>query len=280
MCATSQKKSNEVCVHLLHLIKPRLLPILAIALSQPPTRFEQLHHIDILLERHDRQADNAEHPGHGAVHFVGAGHFHGGSGERRGEERGRFGRGGRAGEEGEGFAAIDRQERGCDGGRGEAEEVEGDEEEFVEGAADEEDPLFVERFVRSGVQLKRMCLIATYLVGVVQVHNTVLCRHVLVALALAAHDQRGVHVHVVASKVQADQTLEDHRVRRLRSRKEDEQASSSAAISDHVENGAEARGLLELARGHAVQRIEQAADGVEEAAAARVEGHEVEGAEG
>ena len=43
--------------------------------------------------------------------------------------------------EGEGFAAIDGQEGGSDGRRGEAEEVEGDEEEFVEGAADEEDPL-------------------------------------------------------------------------------------------------------------------------------------------
>lgn len=100
------------------------------------------------------------------------------------------------------------------------------------------------------------------------------------ALALAAHDQRGVHVHVMAGKVQANQALEDHRVRRLRSREKDEQTSSSAAISDHIEDSAEARGLLELARSHAIQRIEQAADGVEEAAAARVEGHEVEGAEG
>jgi tRNA G26 N,N-dimethylase Trm1 len=123
-------------------------------------------------------------------------------------------------------------------------------------------------------------LVATYLVGVVKMHNAVLRRHVLVALALAAHHQRRVHVHVMAGEIQTDQALENHRVRGLRSGKEDQQASGRAAISDHVEDGAEASGLLELARGHAVQRIEEAADGVEEAAAARVEGHEVEGAEG
>lgn len=99
------------------------------------------------------------------------------------------------------------------------------------------------------------------------------------ALALAAHDESRVHVHVVAGKVQADQTLEDHRVGGLRSGEEYQQTGGSAAISNHVEDGAKAGALLELARGHTIQSIEQAADGVEEAAAARVEGHEVEGAE-
>lgn len=99
------------------------------------------------------------------------------------------------------------------------------------------------------------------------------------ALALAAHDQSRIHVHVVAGEVQADQALEDHGVGGLRSGEEDQQASSRAAVSDHVQHSTKASGLLELARGHAIQRIEKAADGVEEAAAARVEGHEVEGAE-
>ena len=99
------------------------------------------------------------------------------------------------------------------------------------------------------------------------------------ALALAAHDKGRIHVHVVAGKVQADQTLEDHGVGRLRGGEEDQQASGRAAVSDHVQHGTKASGLLELARGHAIQSIEKTADRVEEAAAARVEGHEVEGAE-
>lgn len=96
------------------------------------------------------------------------------------------------------------------------------------------------------------------------------------ALALAAHGQRGVHVHVVACKVQADQQLEDHRECGFRSGEEDQQAGGSAAIGDHVQNGSETGGLLELARRHAIKSVEQAADGVEEAAAARVQRHEVE----
>ena len=87
------------------------------------------------------QADDAKGPGNGAVHLVGAGHFHCSGRERRGEEGGRLGHGRRAREEGEGFAAINGQESGSDGWRGEAEEVEGDEEELVKSAADEENPL-------------------------------------------------------------------------------------------------------------------------------------------
>jgi len=100
-----------------------------------------------------------------------------------------------------------------------------------------------------------------------------------VALALTSHYQSRIHVHVVASEVQADQTLEDHGVGGLRGGEEDQQARSRAAVSDHVQHSTESSGLLELARCHAIQGIEEAADGVEEAAAPRVEGHEVEGAE-
>lgn len=95
------------------------------------------------------------------------------------------------------------------------------------------------------------------------------------ALTLAAHNQSRIHVHVVAGKVQANQALEDHRVGGLRSGEEDQQTGGSAAVSDHVQHGTKASGLLEFARSHAVQSIEEAADGVEEAASARVEGHEV-----
>lgn len=48
-------------------------------------------------------------------------------------------------------------------------------------------------------------------VRIVQVHDIApLAVYVLVALALASHGQRGIHVHVVAGKVQANQELEDH----------------------------------------------------------------------
>jgi hypothetical protein len=117
---------------------------------------------------------------------------------------------------------------------------------------------------------------ATYLVGVVEVHEAVLGRNVLVALALATHDQRRIHVHVVACEIQADQDLEDHREGGFRGGEEDQQAGGSAAIGDHVQDGAETGGLLELARGHAIEGVEQAANGVEEAATARVQRHEVE----
>ena len=100
------------------------------------------------------------------------------------------------------------------------------------------------------------------------------------ALALPAHIQRSIHMHVMARKVQTNQPLEQPAVGRFGGGEEDEQAGGGAAVGDHVEDGAEARRLLELARRPAVGRVEQAGDGVEEAAAARVQGHEVEGGEG
>lgn len=100
------------------------------------------------------------------------------------------------------------------------------------------------------------------------------------ALALAPHDQRGVHVHVVAGQVQADQALEEHAVRRLGRREEDEQARGGAAVRDHVEHGAEPRRLVEPARRDAIGGVQQAGDAVQEATAAGVERHEVEGGDG
>ena len=138
MCSPDDSRSSK---DLLQLVESSLLPIFPVALSQPPARLNQLHNIDILLERHDGQANDAKGPGDCAVHLVGAGHFHRSCREGRGEESGSFRSGGRAGEEGKRFAAVNGQEGGGDGRRGEAEEVEGNEEEFVQGAADEEDPL-------------------------------------------------------------------------------------------------------------------------------------------
>jgi hypothetical protein len=105
------------------LVETSLLSVLPVTLCQPSARLDQLHNIHPLLERHDGQADNANHPWNSAIHFVGASHFHRSGGERRGEESGSFGCGGRAWKESERFAAVNGQEGGSDGRRGEAEEV-------------------------------------------------------------------------------------------------------------------------------------------------------------
>lgn len=102
----------------------------------------------------------------------------------------------------------------------------------------------------------------------------------LVALPAAAHDQRRVHVRVMAGQVQADQQLEDQAPPGEGTREEDEQAGGGAAVGDHVEDGAEAGGLVEAAGGDAVEGVEQAGDAVEDGAGAGVEGHVVEGGDG
>jgi hypothetical protein len=58
------------------------------------------------------------------------------------------------------------------------------------------------------------------------------------ALALATHGESGVHMHVMAGEVQADQALEDHAVRWLCRRQEYKKTSSGAAIGYHVQHGA------------------------------------------
>lgn len=98
--------------------------------------------------------------------------------------------------------------------------------------------------------------------------------------ALAAHSQGSIHVHVMAGQIQADQALEDPAVRWLRRRQEDEQARGGAPIGHHIKDRAEARALVVLAGGDAIERVQKAGHGVEEAASARVQGHEKEGSEG
>lgn len=83
----------------------------------------------------------------------------------------------------------------------------------------------------------------------------------------------------MARKIQADQALEDHAPAGLGRRQKHQQAGSGAAVRHHVQNGAEAGRLLEPASCVAVEGVEEAADAVEEGAAARVQGHEVEGGE-
>ena len=117
----------------------------------------------------------------------------------------------------------------------------------------------------------------TYPVGIVQVQNPASrLVDVLVALVRAAHGQSGVHVHIVARKIERYQALEDDGPAGEGGREEDKQAGCRAAIGHHVEDGAEAGGLVEVAGGIAVEGIEEARDAVQERARSRVQGHVVE----
>lgn len=92
----------------------------------------------------------------------------------------------------------------------------------------------------------------------------------LVALAGTAHAQRGVHVHVVAGKIQTDQALEDDGPARESGGQEDQQAGRCAPIRHHVQHGTKLCRLVELARGHTIQSIEEAGNAVEQRACAWV----------
>lgn len=140
-------------IRLSPLVEASLLPVLPVSLGQPLAGLPELHAVDVLLEEHDGCADDSERPRKAAIHLVGAGHLHSGGGEGRGEEHRGFGLGGRARVEGQrlGNVAVGGKEGGRDNGRREAEEIESDEEELVESAGDEEDPLL--RFKVSFVNL-------------------------------------------------------------------------------------------------------------------------------
>lgn len=99
---------------------------------------------------------------------------------------------------------------------------------------------------------------------------------VLVARVGASDDEGGVHVHVVARKVEGDEALEENGPSRKGRGQEDEQARGGAAIRHHVEDGAEARRLLEEAGSVAVESVEQAGDTVEDGAGSGVQRHVVE----
>lgn len=54
------------------------------------------------------------------------------------------------------------------------------------------------------------------------------------AAVAPTHSQGGIHVHVVARKVQADQQLEDDGQARFRRAEEHQQTRRGASIGDHV----------------------------------------------
>jgi hypothetical protein len=97
----------------------------------------------------------------------------------------------------------------------------------------------------------------------------------LVGLITPTHSKRGVHVDVVARKIQADESLEDDAPSGESASEENEQAGRSAAISDHIQYSAKLSRLVEFARCIPIERIKQAREGVEERAGAWVQWHVV-----
>ena len=121
----------------------------------------------------------------------------------------------------------------------------------------------------------------THLVRVIQVQEPALALvDILVARVGAANDERGIHVHVVTGKIKSNEALEDNGPSWERGREEDEQARGSAAVGDHVENGAEAGRLLKDAGCVAIDGIEKARDAVKKRARTGMQRHVVEGRKG
>lgn len=65
-------------------------------------------------------------------------------------------------------------------------------------------------------------------------------------------------MHVVAGQVEGNQALEDDGPAGEGRRQEDEEACSGAAIGHHVENSAEASGLLKDTGDIAIEGVEKA----------------------
>lgn len=234
-------------------------PCLDVALGQPLARLDQLDDVDDLLAGHDGEADAGQDPGPEGIHLVGAGHLERGGTVRVRKDLAEDRRVDlRAGTQ----AGIRRnrlEQRGLQDGRREGQQVEGNKEQLVEGAEDKQHRL----------------------VGVVEVEEPA-PRPVdgLVARGGAAHGEGGIDVDVVAGEVERDKALEDDGPAGEGGGQEDEQAGGRAAVGHHVEHRAEARGLLKVARGIAVEGVEEARDAVEDRAGARVQRHVVERGDG
>ncbi|KFZ03885.1 hypothetical protein V502_10578, partial [Pseudogymnoascus sp. VKM F-4520 (FW-2644)] len=81
-------------------------PLLAISLAQPPTRLDELHNIDDLLPRHDREGGTGQDPRPEGIELVCARELEGAGGPGVGEQRGGGGVGGVAGLEGAGGGGV------------------------------------------------------------------------------------------------------------------------------------------------------------------------------
>ena len=99
-------------------------------------------------------------------------------------------------------------------------------------------------------------------------------------LSRSTHHKRSVHMHVVTREIERDKSLKHDRPARERGGEENKQTRRRAAIGHHIQNSAEAGRLAEVARGVAVERVEETGYAVEDCAGSGVERHVVEGAEG
>lgn len=100
------------------------------------------------------------------------------------------------------------------------------------------------------------------------------------ALVGSADAQSSVHVHIVTSHVQANQTLEHDSPAGPGGAQENEQARGSAAVRDHIQDGAEGGRLVVVPSSIAIQCIQQTRHTIEDRAGARVKGHVVERGDG
>lgn len=122
--------------------------------------------------------------------------------------------------------------------------------------------------------LKRQVL--SYLVGIVLVHDPATGGiHLLVALAGPSHAQSSVHVHVMASHIQTDESLEDDRPAGPGRAQEDQETRGGATVGDHVQHRTECGGFVEITSSITVQPVQQTRHGVKERACSGVEGHVV-----
>jgi hypothetical protein len=119
--------------------------------------------------------------------------------------------------------------------RREGKEVQGDEEEFVESAEDEQNRL---EGINNPCKLQQQG--STYLVRIVQIQEVASAFvDILMTRCRSSHDQGRIHVNVVACQVQGDKSLENNSPARPGRRQEHQEARGGASISHHIEYSAE-----------------------------------------
>lgn len=81
--------------------------------------------------------------------------------------------------------------------------------------------------------------------------------NLLVALAGTTPAQGGIHVHVMAGHVQANQTLENNGPPRPSRAQENKQTSSGATVCHHIKHCTKGGRLVEVSRGVPIQGVQQ-----------------------
>lgn len=84
------------------------------------------------------------------------------------------------------------------------------------------------------------------------------------AMFCAAHNKCGIHVDVVAGKVERNQALENDGPSGERRGQEHQEARSRAAVRHHIEHRAKAGALLVVSRGVAIEGVKEAGNTVQD----------------